>query len=724
MSELIATADARCGLVRVPLSCTHTPAQALCALRGARGLFALVGEWAGSAAIIGSEPLHMASAEDDPFEVLDRLPAVDEQADEACDAVGGGWFGYLGYALAHNVEALNAPPASQQLLPAFQLAFYDHLLRRDARGQWWFEALASERRARALDKRLHQLRRIMAAPAPAPVPYTFAPWQLTPSDGAHAEAVAACRERIRQGDLYQANLSLRLHSRLDGDPLDVFCAGATHLRPERGAFIATSSGAIASFSPELYLSRRGEMVSSAPIKGTSASSPDVRVAGPRVRQLERSPKERTENVMIVDLVRNDLGRVCEYGSVTVSALARAREQAGVINLVSQVEGRLRPGTSHAQLLRATFPPGSVTGAPKLAALNVIAELESTRRELYTGAIGFASPLAGLELNVAIRTLESCDQATWLGVGGGIVSDSLPAVEVEEVKIKARPLLDAVGGVLADQQSVRPLGRPRRLGPSPLPRPESARGVFETMLVTGGRAPRLGAHLARLAASARELYGSALEQPIAEEVASVVRGLARGRARLTAIPRHDGLEIGIELGELELGHDDLLPIDIALVTLPGGLGAHKWRDRRLIDAVTASAGCLPVFVDLDGYLLEASRANIFLVRGASVLTPPLDGRILPGTTRARTIARACQLGCGVAERPIHQSELASADGIFLTSSLRGIEPVLAVDGRAADFACSELGAGLADGLCGRSRQEDGTPGSPGSGAPSLETSGAS
>ena len=151
--------------------------------------------------------------------------------------------------------------------------------------------------------------------------------------------------------------------------------------------------------------------------------------------------------MIVDLVRNDLGRVCRYGSVHVPELCRPEEHPGVWHLVSDVGGELSEGTSDADSLRATFPPGSVTGAPKVRAMELVTALEATAREVYTGAIGIASPLSGLELNVAIRTFELAGGKAWIGVGGGVVADSDPGRELAECLDKARPLLAAIGAEL-------------------------------------------------------------------------------------------------------------------------------------------------------------------------------------------------------------------------------------------------------------------------------------
>ncbi len=183
---------------------------------------------------------------------------------------------------------------------------------------------------------------------------------------------------------------------------------------------------------------------SGPIKGTAHRPDDPSRAVLSLEQLQSSAKDAAEHVMIVDLMRNDIGRVCEYGSVYAPRRPTAEAHPGLWHLVTTVEGRLRAQTANAALVRACFPPGSVTGAPKVQALKVIAELEPTGREVYTGAVGYASPLAGLELNVAIRTLELAGGRAWLGVGGAIVADSNPEAELEEALIKARPVAAAVG----------------------------------------------------------------------------------------------------------------------------------------------------------------------------------------------------------------------------------------------------------------------------------------
>lgn len=655
--------------LRVPLDGTVGAGHAALLVRDDRDPFALVGRWAGGGALVGSEPVRVAAPHEDPFALL--ADPGDAPAEPPPGFVGGGWFGLLGFPLSRAVEAAGPQPPAREALPPFALARYDHLLHLDADGQWWFEALWTGARAAVIDARLTELRARLADAAPAPRPLRTTGWRATPSPAGHARAVAACRERIAAGDLYQANLSLRLRSTLQGEPVDLFSTAAAALEPDRAAYLCGDWGAVASLSPELFLERHGDRVHTAPIKGTRRRSPDEEQAQDARRDLEGSAKDRAENVMIVDLMRNDLGRVCVPGSVQVTELARVRPHPGVWHLVSEVRGRLVPGTDDGDLLRATFPPGSVTGAPKRAALEVIAELESAARQAFTGAIGFASPVAGLELSVAIRTFEVRGDVVWLDVGGGIVADSDPAEEAAEALVKARPLLEAIGAALPEPPA--PVGRvpaPARAAPRPWPRPDPALGVFETLAVVGGVAVELDAHLARLGDSVATLYG----QPLAGDVRGrAARAAAQtgGPCRLRIVALPDG---GVAVSTAPLPVRG--PLRLEPVTVPGGLGAHKWLDRRLLDGLGGEVSpAVPLLVDLDGALLEAAWANVLLVTAdGTILTPPLDGRILPGVTRARTLGRARELGLAVQERPCTLDDLAAAAEVLLTSSLAGAAAV--------------------------------------------------
>jgi para-aminobenzoate synthetase/4-amino-4-deoxychorismate lyase len=648
-------------LVRVPLDTDLSATEAARCLRDEDRPFALIGRWAGGGAILGSAPVRVAEEEEDPFALLDEVAPATGTA----GFVGGGWVGSLGYELRHRVERGHPSPFDAAGAPPFALAYYDHVLRLDPDGRWWFEALHTGARAAELERRRDHLAALLAAPPP-PTPAATQGWQLTPDPAGHAALVAACRERIRAGDLFQANVCARLDGEFDGSALDLFAHAVDALTPDRAAFLAGPWGAIASLSPELFLERHGRRVRTAPIKGTAP-------AGGRAA-LERSAKDRAENTMIVDLMRNDLGRVCVPGSIAVTALAQARPHTGVWHLVSEVEGMLPEGTGDGALLRATFPPGSVTGAPKVAAMDVIAELESTRRGAYTGAIGFASPVAGLELSVAIRTFEIRGRRIRLGVGGGVVADSDPHAEADELAVKAAPLLRAIGAELpADADGSLRAGdsvaRPPvlRAGPRPVPRPDPAAGVFETLLVHDGRVVELERHLERLARSLTALYGLPLPSELVERIAVAARVPGAGRVRVDAGPG------GVTVVSGPLSPDP--PATLRPWTVPGGLGPHKWADRQLLGALEAAGpGATPLLVDADGAVLETSRANLFAREPDGVLrTPPADGRILPGIRRAALLADGLAV-----EAELTLEDLRNASEILVTSALRTL--TVTIDGQ--------------------------------------------
>jgi para-aminobenzoate synthetase/4-amino-4-deoxychorismate lyase len=661
-------------LVVEPLELSWSAGEGALALRGDRHPFAFAGAWSGGGVLLGSEPVHVAQIDDDPFALLDRQPDVSIDDAPAC-AVGGGWFGMLGFGLCHAVETLPPPPPARNPLPAFALAFYDHLLRLDADGQWWFEALWTKARGPALAAR----RRALMARRPEPRPYRAGPFSpASPGSAGLRAAIAECRQRIAAGELFQANLTFRLDGPFAGDPLDGYAAAIDTLGPRYGAYLAGPWGATIGLSPELFLRRRGQEVLTRPIKGTVERSEKPESAR---SALLASEKDRAEHVMIVDLVRNDLGRVCEYGSVCAEPQPAVEAHPGVWHLVTDIRGRLRDDVGHAQLLRATFPPGSVTGAPKIQALQVISELEGVARGAYTGAMGFASPVAGLELNVAIRTVEVRDGLASLGVGGGIVAASKADAELEEAFAKARPLIRGLGATLrrdtaADRDST---SLPARALDGTLLRPDPALGVLETVAVEDGEAIHLDLHLRRLERSLAELYDAPLPVGLAREVqATASRSSRRARLRIEAIP-HRGGRIEIQLSLAGIAANAGAPVLLAPVLLPGGLGAHKWRDRRTLAALQERHGAMPLLVDCDGVVLEAASANVWVLEGETLLTPSADGRLLPGVTRGRLLALA-----GAQETEITLDRLDVADAVLLSSSIAGVRVVA---GRLPDLAAA-------------------------------------
>ncbi len=685
---------------RCELDLVADPLGVLDAVRGEPHAFALVGRWGGGGAIIGANPIEIRTAPGDPFALLD----AHEPAEQASAVIGGGWFGYLGYGVGEQVEQLPPRPPRPVPLADWRLAYYDHLLRLDVDGRWWLESLDDPQSPR-LRARVDALLSCLDALSPegrrsvrveaqtssrsadaAPLAFELTP----PGVAGHKWAVREAVNRIHAGELFQVNLGLRLSVRLtDGDPIGMFLRGAAATTPAYGAVFSHPSGGLVSLSPELFLRRSGGHVVSGPIKGTVPRGSEEESPTAR-EQLISSAKDAAEHVMILDLMRNDLGRISEFASVVAERQPRAEAHPGIWHLVSNVEGQLRPGTRDGELLRATFPPGSVTGAPKVQAMKLVSELEGTGRELYTGALGYFSPSAGVELSVGIRTFEISDGEIWLGAGGGIVADSDSEKELEEALAKASPLIRAVGGTLrppapaqATQTSdVRGVEQPpspwssaltdevrRHTMPS---RPDPQRGVMETVLVRDGELVAFGAHRARMAGSVEQLYGFNLPESL--EARAQAAGTAAGDARLRifAVPRSGELAIELQIAPLPPPQDAV--VRLAAVTLPGGLGSHKWADRRLLEALTRELGAVPLLVDSNGDVLEAAWGNIWLNIEGTLHTPPADGRILAGTARMRRLAAAAASGQPCAERRLALSELLGQP-LLITSSLREAPAVL-------------------------------------------------
>jgi len=382
-----------------------------CARLGLPQPAALIGEWFGSSAVIAPS---VAIAPVDPIAAFD-VPAGSGAA------VGGGWFGYLSYP---DDGADGRPPR----IPAAAGGWSDCVLRQDRNENWWYESLSNE-----------PMPTWLSAALESSVPQQY--WHIDWADAdrqTHQRGVRECLEAIAAGEIYQACVCTQFRGELTGDPIDFFVTAAERTVPAKAAFLAGDWGAVASLSPELFLRRSGEMVTSSPIKGTLplALPPSA---------LASSVKDVAENIMIVDLVRNDLGRVARTGSVTVPELLAVRPAPGVWHLVSTVQASVDPAVPMHEILSATFPPASVTGTPKSRARRLLTEWEPVRRGIYCGAIGLASPAAGTELNVAIRTVEfTAEGVAVFGVGGGITADSDPDAEWQECLHKAAPTIGLHG----------------------------------------------------------------------------------------------------------------------------------------------------------------------------------------------------------------------------------------------------------------------------------------
>ena len=373
---------------------------------------ALIGDWFGSRAVVAPSVAVEPVASIGVFDVAQQ-PGHGSRG----DAVGGGWIGYLSYPDAGRDGA-------GPRIPEAAGGWTDDVLRLDDDGNWWYESLSGA------DAPGWVIDAVTVDPASSEC---HVAWGVADRD-AHRAGVLACLDAITAGEVYQACVCTQIVGTVTGSALDFFAEAVARTAPARAAFVSGHWGAVASLSPELFLRRVDGTVTSSPIKGTLPlhESPSA---------LRDSVKDVAENIMIVDLVRNDLGRVAVTGSVTVPELLVVRRAPGVWHLVSTVAARVDPDVPMSALLTATFPPASVTGTPKGRARRLLETWEPSRRGIYCGTVGLASPAAGTELNVAIRTVEF-DQAggAVLGVGGGITADSDPDGEWNECLHKAATIV--------------------------------------------------------------------------------------------------------------------------------------------------------------------------------------------------------------------------------------------------------------------------------------------
>jgi para-aminobenzoate synthetase/4-amino-4-deoxychorismate lyase len=614
------------------------------------------GEWS-CGGLVTCDPVRAPEPGDDPFALLSHRPEVHGGRP---GAVGGGWFGYLAF-----------PATADAGVPRSSLAWYRDVLRHDG-DRWWYEALLGDGfDEHAAADRCAALSADLRTPAdlePAGLELTGLP------DGVdHVAAVERCVQAIRSGEIYQANIATTLDLRLHGSVPDAWARLVEALDPDRAGLVADPRCAAVGASPELFLRRAGSTVRTEPIKGTRPRTGGADDERERDR-LRDSVKDAAENIMIVDLMRNDLSRVCRTGSVTVPRLLAVEPHPGVWHLVSEVRGELA-GIDDGALLAATFPPGSVTGAPKIRAVEVIEELEARPRGLFTGALGYASPLAGLELAVTIRTLEVLPggQAR-LGVGGGITVDSTPAEEWQECLTKAAPLLRVLG--------TPGRGRSVRVGAVPPAPADPAQGVFETLLVVDGEPLRLADHVRRLQRSYWELYGTALAADVPAAIRSAVAGRSGHlRVRVDADPL-DPTRVRVRAvrWEAPVPPADQPGLMLRPMLVTAG-AAHKFADREWLERLEHDlpAGTLPLLVDAGGLVLESSRSTVAVVSAGRVRTPPLDGRILPGIARQAVLDALDTAKRPYDLVPVPLASLAAADGMFLCNAIRGVQWVRSVEG---------------------------------------------
>ena len=449
------------------------------------------------------------------------------------------------------------------------------------------------------------------------------------SESQYAAHLRTIEKHLLAGNIYQANFTFPAEVRLSGHPLALYAQLQSRAQARWSAVVFTGEHWIISCSPELFFTLENGRVTTRPMKGTAPPDSDPEA-------LRADPKQRAENLMIVDLLRNDVSKVAVPGTVEVPRLLEVERYPTVLQMTSTVTAELEPGLDAVDVIRAMFPCGSVTGVPKISAMQIIHAEEAPPRGIYTGSIGRLSASGDAAFNVAIRTLTmraGSDRAL-LGLGSGIIADSNAADEWKECAQKGKFVATSVSFDL-----------------------------IETMRIEAGQAANLDLHLDRLAASAEHFDFRFDREDTVRKVEQAATHVSRARLRLRLSSTG---EVAIETSELiDLPNG----VQVVLAPLPVDSAdfrlRHKTTDRAFYDKAREASGCDEViFCDRDGFINEGSFTNVFARRDGKLVTPPLSRGLLPGVLRRRLI----ETGEAV-EGDLTQDDL--REGFFIGNSVRGL-----------------------------------------------------
>ena len=479
--------------------------------------------------------------------------------------------------------------------------------------------------------------------------------RLSLSADEYSERIAAIHELIRAGDVYQLNFTFPLLFKSEGNAADLYATLRSRQPVDYGAFLhCDSDHRILSFSPELFFRleqcEAGRRIVTRPMKGTAPRGRFTAEDRSVAEWLRHDVKNRSENVMIVDLLRNDLGRLCDFGSVRVDELFAVERYPSLWQMTSTISGNLRPGVSFRDIFRSLFPSGSVTGAPKVRAMQLLAQLEEEPRGGYTGAIGYFSSEQTV-FNVAIRTIELNGTEGRMGVGSGVVIDSVAADEFRECALKAQFLT----------QSIEPFS------------------LLETML-WDGEYRLLDLHLDRLEDSA-DYFGFACDRGVVEAA------LARASERFSSeSPRRVRLTLAPD-GTIQIEHHALMVNEVqSSAQLRVCIAAqrtdatdrflfHKTTNRAVYtEAFRAAqdAGFADVlFLNRGEQVTEGAISNIFMERNGRWATPPIECGLLAGVYRRHLLETRPE----IEQRILHLEDLKAADGVYVSNAVRGLRRVV-------------------------------------------------
>ena len=476
--------------------------------------------------------------------------------------------------------------------------------------------------------------------------------RLGVAESDYIEDIRAVRRQIGKGNVYQINYTAPLRFRLEGDPRGLYRRLRARQRVPYAAYLHCGDRQILSLSPELFLRREGDRVITRPMKGTIRRGRTLDEDQALQDELAADPKNRAENLMIVDLLRNDLSVCCRPGSVTVPSLYETEPYQSVTQMTSTVEGQLREDAGLADLLRALFPCGSITGAPKRRAMRIIRALERAPRGVYCGAIGMAGPDGTAVFNVPIRTAVVEGDAGTMGIGSGIVWDSDPADEYDECALK--------GAFLTTPRSAQSSTAP----------PDDGLKLIETMRTDGARIALLDRHVERLSQSAAYFSFPFDEARFRRRVRRAVSG-ADGPCKVRATLDRWG-RISVTASPVEVPPDAPWQVRVAEARIDATdpLFYHKTTHRHVYEQALARARRAgfdeAILLNEAGEVTEGCYTNVFVRKGESLLTPPVESGLLGGVYREHVL----ETEPAAREQVLTLDDLRTADQVYCCNGVRG------------------------------------------------------
>ena len=649
----------------------------------------------------------------DPFDTLGTVvQAFDLKKGNFPLPLAAGLMGYLSYDLKDVLEKLPRTSIDDLCLPHIWFAAPSLVLIQDTKDQTARICIPEFAGKDFVQKTLEDFRQMCSGPCPEPKPFHGDPsgFQSDFTRSAYTEAIRQIREYIAAGHVYQVNMSQRFRMGFSGDPFTLFRSLWEANPAPFFAYINAGDHQIVSTSPERFILQEGRNVETRPIKGTRPRGKTAEEDEKLARELLSSPKDDAELSMIVDLLRNDIGKVCRAGSVKVAEHKRLEKYKNVFHLVSVINGELDADKDSTDLIAATFPGGSITGCPKIRSMEIIDELEPRRRHIYTGSIGYISFHDTMDFSIAIRTATVYHGNILFSVGGGIVFDSDPGEEYEETLHKGQTLMMVFSGKKKKSEKIpAPKSEPHvwlngriqsvKDAVIPISHPgfQYGYGFFETIRTEKGGCRYLDAHVQRFVRTWKEFFtgeppdlswdeiieqvldANALKNTVAAVKIMAAKGdrdippynhtllvQARAYTHRLAEKKTNGLKL------ITYPHPRQSPLaDYKTLNYLYYIRAREWAQEHGADEA--------LILNPDGSISESNSANILLIMGDHTVIVPASAHVLPGIMEREVCGWFTRKGWQVVRKSVKPDGIRKANQVLLTNSLMGAVPVLSLDG---------------------------------------------